>query len=342
MVIGCSTCETQLVDRLTEDVRNNKEWLLETLEYPLAKAEMLQPLTISATKIRCSAPPCGNLRARRSLLTCARWTRRAHFREDLLAKFFDLGLMGIEIPEEFGGQGGTLLPVGAGGRGDRGCRSGRGGDCRCAEHARHQCADAVGNGRAKAQVSAAARQRHCRRVCAVGSRFGIGCVSRCKRAPSRTATGLRLTGRKLWITNAAEAGLFLVFANADPEAGYKGITCFLVERDTPGFQVGHKEDKLGIRASSTCELIFDDCRVPACQVLGEIGKGYKIAIETLNEGRIGIGGQMLGLAQGAFDHAVAYAKAAQTVRQDHRRVSGHSVPDRRDGGRYRGRAAAGL
>ena len=117
-----------------------------------------------------------------------------------------------------------------------------------------------------------------------------------------------LTGRKLWITNAAEAGLFLLFANANPEAGYRGITCFLVEREFPGFQVGKKEDKLGIRASSTCELILDDCRVPAENVLGEVGKGYKIAIETLNEGRIGIGAQMAGLAQGALDHAIAYAK----------------------------------
>jgi alkylation response protein AidB-like acyl-CoA dehydrogenase len=99
-----------------------------------------------------------------------------------------------------------------------------------------------------------------------------------------------------------------VFATVNPEAGYKGITAFLVERQFPGFQVGKKEDKLGIRASSTCELIFDDCRVPAANVIGDVGKGYKIAIETLNEGRIGIGGQMLGLAQGALDHALAYAK----------------------------------
>jgi alkylation response protein AidB-like acyl-CoA dehydrogenase len=118
----------------------------------------------------------------------------------------------------------------------------------------------------------------------------------------------RLNGRKLWITNAMEASFYLVFATVNPEAGYKGITAFLVEREFPGFQVGKKEDKLGIRASSTCELIFDDCRVPAANVIGEVGKGYKIAIETLNEGRIGIGGQMLGLAQGALDHAMAYAK----------------------------------
>jgi alkylation response protein AidB-like acyl-CoA dehydrogenase len=118
----------------------------------------------------------------------------------------------------------------------------------------------------------------------------------------------RLNGRKLWITNAAEAGIFLVFATIDPAAGYKGITCFLVERDWPGFEVGRKEDKLGIRASSTCELILNDVRVPRDSVMGEPGKGYKIAIETLNEGRIGIGAQMVGLAQGALDHALKYAK----------------------------------
>ena len=117
-----------------------------------------------------------------------------------------------------------------------------------------------------------------------------------------------LTGRKLWITNAGEADLFIVFANVNPEAGYRGITAFLVERGFEGFRVGKKEDKLGIRASSTCELILDECRVPRANVLGEVGKGYKVAIETLNEGRIGIGAQMVGLAQGALDHAIGYTK----------------------------------
>ena len=120
-----------------------------------------------------------------------------------------------------------------------------------------------------------------------------------------------LTGRKLWITNAAEAELFIVMANLDPAKGYKGITSFLVERTFPGFSVGKKEDKLGIRASSTCELILEGCRVPKQNVLGEPGKGYRIAIETLNEGRIGIGAQMVGLAQGAFEHAVTYSKERQ-------------------------------
>src|SRR6202007_473826 len=117
-----------------------------------------------------------------------------------------------------------------------------------------------------------------------------------------------LNGRKLWITNAKEAGIFILFATVDPAAGYKGITAFLIEKQTPGFAVGKKEDKLGIRASSTCELILEDCRVPKSNVLGEVGKGYKIAIETLNEGRIGIGAQMLGVARGAWECAVRYAQ----------------------------------
>jgi len=120
--------------------------------------------------------------------------------------------------------------------------------------------------------------------------------------------GFVLTGRKLWITNAAEAALFIVFATVDPSAGYRGITAFLVERGTPGFTIGRKEDKLGIRASSTCELLLEDCRVSRDQVLGTIGQGYKVAIETLNEGRIGIGAQMVGLAQGALDHTRRYIR----------------------------------
>jgi butyryl-CoA dehydrogenase/short/branched chain acyl-CoA dehydrogenase len=121
-------------------------------------------------------------------------------------------------------------------------------------------------------------------------------------------SGFRLNGRKLWISNAREAGLFVVFATVDPRAGYKGITAFLIEEGTPGFMVGRKEDKLGIRASSTCELLFDNCEIPPENLLGEVGKGYRIAIETLNEGRIGIGAQMLGLAEGAWRHAARYAQ----------------------------------
>lgn len=118
--------------------------------------------------------------------------------------------------------------------------------------------------------------------------------------------GWRLNGTKLWITNGGESSLFIVMANTDFEKGYRGITSFLVTKNTPGFTIGKKEDKLGIRASSTTELIFEDCFIPDTDVLGEVGKGYKIAIETLNEGRIGIGAQMVGLAQGAFDYAMKY------------------------------------
>ena len=117
-----------------------------------------------------------------------------------------------------------------------------------------------------------------------------------------------LNGRKLWITNANEAGVFIVFANVNPDAGYRGITAFIVERGFAGFTVGKKEDKLGIRASSTCELLFEECVVPRANVLGEAGKGYKVAIETLNEGRIGIGAQMIGVARGALEYAIAYTK----------------------------------
>ncbi len=151
-----------------------------------------------------------------------------------------------------------------------------------------------------------------------------------------------LNGRKLWITNGKEAGLFIVLATLDPAAGYKGITAFLVEKDFPGFTVGKKEDKLGIRASSTCELILEDCRVPKENVLGEAGKGYKIAIETLNEGRIGIGAQMLGLARGALEHAVKYAQERKQFGQPIAELPGHPVPTGADGHRDRGRAPDGL
>jgi alkylation response protein AidB-like acyl-CoA dehydrogenase len=125
----------------------------------------------------------------------------------------------------------------------------------------------------------------------------------------RTDTGYRLTGRKLWITSAHEADLFIVFATVDPDAGHRGITAFLVPRTTPGLSIGPKEDKLGVRASSTCEVVLDDCDIPASQVLGDPGMGYRVAIETLNEGRIGIGAQMVGLAAGALDHAIAHIRA---------------------------------
>jgi short/branched chain acyl-CoA dehydrogenase len=229
------------------------------------------------------------------------------FRKDLLKEFFALGLMAIDVPEEYGGQGGyffqSILAI--------------------EELAKVDPSAAVivdvqntlFNNAIVRWASEDQKRRYLPRLAkdTVASYAlsepgsGSDAFALATRAVD-AGDHYRLTGRKLWITNAAEAGLFLLFANVNPEAGYRGITAFLVEREFPGFQVGKKEDKLGIRASSTCELVLDDCRVPKANVVGEAGKGYKIAIETLNEGRIGIGAQMTGLAQGALDHALAYSK----------------------------------
>jgi short-chain 2-methylacyl-CoA dehydrogenase len=229
------------------------------------------------------------------------------FRKDLLGEMFELGLMGIEVPEEFGGQGGSLFL-----------------STLAIEEiaAVDPAASVIMDVQNTLVVNAIQRwgnpdQR--RRWLSALATKTLGAYALSEAGSGSDAFALQtratrdgdswvLNGRKLWITNAAEAGLFLVFANANPEAGYKGITCFVVARDAPGFAVGKKEDKLGIRASSTCELLLDGVRVPDSDVLGEVGKGYKVAIETLNEGRIGIAAQMLGLAQGALNHAVAYAK----------------------------------
>jgi len=229
------------------------------------------------------------------------------FRKDLLQEFFELGLMAVEVPEEFGGQGGTffqsILAIEELARVDPSAAVIVDVQNTLFHNAILRWANAEQKRRwlpraAKDTVASYALSE-------AGS--GSDAFALATRAVEDSG-GYRLTGRKLWITNAAEAGLFLLFANVNPEQGYKGITAFLVERDFPGFQVGKKEDKLGIRASSTCELILDGCCVPMANVVGEVGKGYKVAIETLNEGRIGIGAQMLGLAQGALDHALAYAQ----------------------------------
>jgi alkylation response protein AidB-like acyl-CoA dehydrogenase len=225
----------------------------------------------------------------------------------LIARLFDLGVMGAEIPESAGGAGGSLMHA------------------ILAVEACSRVDPAVGvflDVQNTLVINALLRwgsddikRRYLPRLARdtvssyalseAGS--GSDAFAMATRA-TRRGDEWTITGRKLWITNAAEAGLFIVFANVDPEAGYRGITAFLVERGFEGFTVGRKEDKLGIRASSTCELLFDGCRVPASNVLGEVGKGYKIAIETLNEGRIGIGAQMIGLSQGALDHAIGYTK----------------------------------
>jgi short-chain 2-methylacyl-CoA dehydrogenase len=228
------------------------------------------------------------------------------FRSDILRQMFQMGLMGIEVPEEYGGQGGTFFQAVLAVE-----------ELAAVDPAASVIADVQNTLVVNALMRWGTEEQKGRylprlaadTVGAYASEAASGSDAFALQTRARQdGDSYVLSGQKLWITNAAEAGIFLVFANLNPEAGYRGITCFLVERDTPGFRVGRKEDKLGIRASSTCELVFDGCRVPAKNVLGEPGKGYKIAIETLNEGRIAIGGQMLGLARGAFEHAVAYAK----------------------------------
>jgi short/branched chain acyl-CoA dehydrogenase len=225
----------------------------------------------------------------------------------LLAGLFELGLMSIEVPEEYGGQGGSffqsILAIEELARVDP------------SASVIVDVQNTLVNNAIRRWATEEQKRRWLPRVAKdtvasyALSEAGSGSDAFALTTRANDEGGhYRLNGRKLWITNAAEAGLFLLFATVNPELGYKGITAFLVEREFSGFRVGKKEDKLGIRASSTCELILDDCHVPKANVLGEVGKGYKIAIETLNEGRIGIGAQMLGLAQGALDHALAYSK----------------------------------
>jgi butyryl-CoA dehydrogenase/short/branched chain acyl-CoA dehydrogenase len=232
------------------------------------------------------------------------------FRKELIHEMFSLGLMGIEIPEEYGGQGGnffqSVLAVEALASVDP--------SAAVIVDVQNTIANNIllrwGNDAQKRRYLPKLAHDTVASFALSEAGSGSDAFAMSSRA-TKAGDHFLITGRKLWITNAAEAGIFFLFANANPDLGHRGITCFLVERDFPGLQVGKKEDKLGIRASSTCELILDDCRVPAENVLGEVGKGYKIAIETLNEGRIAIGAQMTGLAQGALDYAIAYAKERQ-------------------------------
>jgi len=230
-----------------------------------------------------------------------------HFAPDLLPQLFNLGLMGIEIPLEYGGSGGTffeaILAVEEISAIDASVGV-------LVDVQNTLCVNAFLRWGTEAQKKTYLSQLAADNVGAYAlseASSGSDAFALQARAELRGDHYI-LNGQKLFITNAKEAGIFIIFATLDPAAGYKGITAFIVEKDFPGFSVGKKEDKLGIRASSTCELILEDCRVPAANVLGEPRKGYKIAIETLNEGRIGIGAQMLGLAQGAWNCAAKYAQ----------------------------------
>src|SRR6201987_1632270 len=227
------------------------------------------------------------------------------FDKELIHQFFQLGLMGIEIPEQYGGGGGkffeAILAVEELSRADA-----SGGVIVDVQNT-------LVNNALLRWTTEERRKRYLPRMVAdtVGadglSEAGSGSDALALQTKAELkGSDYVLNGRKLWIPNGKEAGLFILFATVDPSAGYKGITAFIIEKEFSGFTVGKREDKLGIRASSTCELILEDCKVPATNVLGEPGKGYKIAIETLNEGRIGIGAQMLGLAQGAWNAAAKY------------------------------------
>jgi short-chain 2-methylacyl-CoA dehydrogenase len=237
----------------------------------------------------------------------AQMDKDAQIPRSLIDECFELGIMGVEIPDAHGGAGATFFMA----------------TLVVEELARVDASVAVLVDVQNTLVNNAllrwgSADQHARYFPKLASSWvGAYALSEAGSGSDAFALACRatdkgdhfeLTGRKLWITNAAEAELFIVLATVDPAKGYKGITAFLVERSTDGFQVGKKEDKLGIRASSTCELILEGCRIPRANVLGEVGKGYKIAIETLNEGRIGIGAQMVGLSQGAFEHGVQYAQ----------------------------------
>lgn len=225
----------------------------------------------------------------------------------LIDRLFELGVMGIEIPEHRGGAGGhfflSILAVEELARVDPAVAVVCDVQNTLVVNALLRWGSEEQQGRVLPALAARAVGAYALSEAAAGS----DAFSLATRAV-RDGDDWVLTGRKLWITNAAEADFFIVFATVDPAAGHRGITAFLVERACEGFAVGRKEDKLGIRASSTCELLLDGCRVPAANVLGAVGRGYKVAIETLNEGRIGIAAQMVGLAQGALDHALAYVR----------------------------------
>jgi butyryl-CoA dehydrogenase/short/branched chain acyl-CoA dehydrogenase len=270
----------------------------------------MTPLTLLAEDELLFRDTCRSFAEQRIKPHVRRMDEEARLEQSLIPELFDLGLMGIHIPEEFGGGGGTffmsVIAVEELSRVD------------ASFGVFVDVQNTLVNNAVMRWASEDQKKKYLPRL----GRDMVGAYALSEAGSGSDAFALAcratedgdryvLNGRKLWITNALEASLFIIFATVNPDAGYKGITAFLVERGFPGFTVGKKEDKLGIRASSTCELILEDCAVPKQNVLGDVGKGYKIAIETLNEGRIGIGAQMVGLAQGSWECGAAYAKERQ-------------------------------
>ena len=270
-------------------------------------AEIAQPLTLLAEDERILRDSVREFAEARVRPLVREMDEHAKIPKDLVKALFELGVIGIEIPETYGGSGGTffhaVLAVEELSRVDPSIGV-------LVDVQNTLCINAFLRWGTDDQ-----KRRYLTRLAA--DTVGAYALSEAGSGSDAFALATRakedgdayvLSGRKLWITNGNEADIFIVFATINPEAGYRGITAFVVERGMPGFTVGKKEDKLGIRASSTCELILEDCRVPKANVLGEVGKGYKTAIETLNEGRIGIGAQMVGLARGALDATITYTK----------------------------------
>jgi alkylation response protein AidB-like acyl-CoA dehydrogenase len=243
---------------------------------------------------------------------------QAKLEQSVIDECFEMGLMGVEIPEKHDGAGGTfmmsIVAIEQLSRVDASVGVFMDVQNTLVNNAFLNFGSDVIQAKYLAQLATKKVGAYCLSEASSGSdAFAL------KATAKEDGDHYILNGAKLWITNANEADIFIVFATVDPEAGYKGITAFVVERDFEGFSVAKKEDKLGIRASSTCEILLEDCRVPKENIIGDVGKGYNVAIETLNEGRIGIGAQMIGLAQGAFEAALAYVKE--------RKQFGHAISD---------------
>ena len=267
----------------------------------------MTPLTMLAEDESLFRDTCRSFAEQRIKPHVRRMDEEGKLEPGLIPELFQLGVMGIPIPEELGGSGGTffmsVLAVEEVSRVDASFGVFIDVQNTLVNNAIMRWATEDQKNKYLPRLARDLVGAYALSEAGSGSdAFALACRA------TETGDGYVLNGRKLWITNALEAGLFIVFATVNPDAGYKGITAFLVERGFPGFTVGKKEDKLGIRASSTCELILEDCAVPKANVLGEVGKGYKIAIETLNEGRIGIGAQMVGIAQGSWECGAAYAQ----------------------------------